>query len=82
MTPMPAEVVITPPRPVIVTSQHSAVGHLAFSSRLQVASQSYFYPVSHISLRDWLRGLPPPHPTPRRLRRLVPTQNFWLRPWY
>ena len=29
-----------------------SVSHLAFSSRLQVASQSYFSPVSHISLRD------------------------------
>ena len=37
-----AEVVITPPPPVILW---------------QVASQSYFSPVSHISLRDWLRGL-------------------------
>ena len=35
----------------------SSVSHLAFSSRLQVASQSYFSPVSHISLHDWHRGL-------------------------
>ena len=33
---------------------------LAFSSRLQVASQSYFSPISHISLCDWLRGLTQP----------------------
>jgi len=29
-----------------------AVSHLAVPSRLQVASQSYFSPVSHIYLRD------------------------------
>ena len=34
-----------------------SVNHLAFSSQLQVASQSYFSPVSHISLHDRLRGL-------------------------
>ena len=38
-------------------SRQVAVSHLAVPSRLQVASQSYFSPVSHISLRDWLRGL-------------------------
>jgi len=40
-------------------SRQVAVSHLAVPSRLQVASRSYFSPVSHISLRDWLRGLPP-----------------------
>jgi len=38
-------------------SRQVAVSHLAVPSRLQVASQSYFSPVIHISLRDWLRGL-------------------------
>jgi len=34
-------------------SRQVAVSHLAVPSRLQVASQSYFSAVSHISLRDW-----------------------------
>jgi len=38
-------------------SRQVAVSHLAVPSRLQVASQSYFSPVSHISWSDWLRGL-------------------------
>jgi len=45
---------VTPP-PVIFWQVSTS--HIAFSSRLQVASRSHFLPVSHISLRDWLRGL-------------------------
>ena len=66
----PAEVTFPPlPQPKLVVTRNAAaapshivsdkssVRHLAFSSWFQVASQSYFSPVSHISLRDWLLGV-------------------------
>ena len=52
-----AEVVIRPPPPVILwqVASQSFNFFKSISSRLQVASQSYFSPVSHISRCDWLR---------------------------
>jgi len=55
----------------------SPVSHWAFSSRLQVASQSYFSPVSHISLHDWLRGLPRDSETPGRISMKIGIYNFF-----
>jgi len=54
----------------------SSVSHLAFSSRLLVASQSNFSPVSHISLRDWLWGLH--RATCRWHQSVLPTASMLL----
>ena len=43
--------------PILSYWDELSVSRLAFSSRLLVVSQSYFSPVTHISLHDWLRGL-------------------------
>jgi len=53
----------------------SSVSRLAFWSRFQVANQWYFSPVSHISLRDLLRGLRGglDHSVPQREARNIRT---------